>query len=201
MPSQTITLIKLIAAMRADIGIRRKILAAVRAGEDKLGAAMRAHGRIRLEWATAIRAQIDAARGTFFVVLTDRLTTFSAEGSSFDLRSVHRLESPQSHLFFFQIIFQIGSTMGTHAGVGGNFLITNGAVESKLGPTQRAYIIVGIHLGPTLWANRVVFQFPLFEFNTLFGHTLILRSGFWHRHSGWPRAPLLKGARIFLRGG
>jgi hypothetical protein len=157
--------------MGADVVIASDILTAFRTGEDKLCAAVGAYFVVGGKGVAAIRAQVHAAVGAYFVVLTDRLATVAAERGPLDSRLLFRL-----FLFVHNALIQFGAAVRADCGVGGDLLVTHGAIETELGPALGTDCIVRIHPGSTLGTMDLFVFVGLLIIDPICCHGFILGS-------------------------
>jgi len=156
--------------MGTDVVVASDILSALWAGKDKLCATVGAHVIVGAKGVAAIRAKVHAAVGARFVVVTNRLATVATESSPLNSELFFWLF--RLFLFVHNALVQLGTTVRANCGIGGDFLVTHGAVETELSPAIRADCGVRIHLGSTLGTIGILVQFSVI--NQLFCHGFIL---------------------------
>jgi hypothetical protein len=158
------------AAIGANVVVASDILAALRAGKDKLCATVGAHIVVGAKGVAAIRAQIHTAVGANFVVLANRLAAVAAKCGPLDNRLFFCLFC--LFLFVYNAFVQLGAAVWAHRGVGGDLLVTYGAIKSELGPAIGANGGIRIHPGSALGTKGVLVQFSVI--NQLFCHGFTL---------------------------
>jgi len=162
-----ILFIEFVPTMGTNVILCGEILAAFRAREGELGAAVRTGGSVGLEGGSAIRAEVRATGRAFLIIVQDGLAAVAAKGRP--LLPVFGLVV----IFVFKALVQLGPAIGAHGRILGDLLIALGAIESVLGVVIIPWVIrvlifkALLQLGAAVGTDRSIGRHLLVAFGAI----------------------------------